>query len=131
MIHLIRKFEINGNEWFVKWVSPENPILIDRTGSWTLGVTDPSQNTVFLSDELSGNLLLRVLLHEMTHVTLWEYRILDSIKLYSKPEYSIEMEELICNVVADYAQHIFFDTYRLLGGKAIFYMPGIIERLVA
>ena len=37
----------------------------------------------------------------------------------------------ICNVVADYAQHIFFETYRLLGGKAIFYMPGIIERLVA
>ena len=73
--------------------------MIDRTGSWTLGVTDPSQNTVFLSDELSGNLLLRVLLHEMTHVTLWEYRILE--------------------------------TYRLLGGKAIFYMPGIIERLVA
>lgn len=105
--------------------------MIDRTGSWTLGVTDPSQNTVFLSDELSGNLLLRVLLHEMTHVTLWEYRILDSIKLYSKPEYSIEMEELICNVVADYAQYIFFETYRLLGGKAIFYMPGIIERLVA
>ena len=80
---------------------------------------------------MSGNLLLRVLLNEMTHGTMWQYRILDSIKLYSKPEYSVEMEELICNVVADYAQHIFFETYRLLGGKAIIYMPGIIESFVA
>ena len=54
-----------------------------------------------------------------------------SLTQYCYPENAIDMEELVCNIVSDYAQYIFMEAYRVLGGQAIFYMPMVLERLVA
>lgn len=125
------KIRINNHSWDIYFVFPEDSILIDRTGNRTIAVTIPKRRSIYLSDTLYGNELVRVLLHEMTHATLWEYGIIEEIKMYCYPEYQIDMEELVCNIVADYAHNIFIEAYRVLGGKAIFYMPKVLERLVS
>lgn len=117
--------------WNIYYVSEDNPVLIDRTGTWTLAVTIPKRRSIYLSDNLFGNQLITVLLHEMTHATLWEFGIINDIRKYCYPENAIDMEELVCNIVADYAQYIFMEAYRVLGGQAMFYMPMVLERLVA
>ena len=122
---------INDHIWNIYYVSEDNPVLIDRTGTWTLAVTIPKRKSIYLSDNLFGNQLITVLLHEMTHATLWEFGIINDIRKYCYPENAIDMEELVCNIVADYAQYIFMEAYRVLGGQAIFYMPMVLERLVA
>ena len=112
-----RYLMVNNHDWKVKFVSPYNPELIDRTGSYTLGVTVPSEHTIYLSNDLYG--------------VLWEYDIISDIHRYSKPKYVIDMEELVCNIVANYGYLIFKSVYESLGGKAIFYIPTIIERMVS
>ena len=49
-----RYLMVNNHDWKVKFVSPYNPELIDRTGSYTLGVTVPSEHTIYLSNDLYG-----------------------------------------------------------------------------
>lgn len=127
----MRSVRINDHIWNIYYVSEDNPVLIDRTGTWTLAVTILKRKSIYLSDNLFGNQLITVLLHEMTHATLWEFGIINDIREYCYPENAIDMEELVCNIVADYAQYIFMEAYRVLGGQAIFYMPMVLERLVA
>lgn len=126
-----RYLVVNNHGWRISFVSPHNPELIDRTGNYTLGVTVPSEHTIYLSNDLYGNELITVFIHEMTHTVLWEYDIISDIHRYSKPKYAVDMEELVCNIVANYGYLIFKSVYESLGGKAIFYIPQIIERMVA
>ena len=76
----VKQFEINGNLWKIKFVKSTSKYLIDRTSTLRVATTDPSLNTIFLSDRISGNFLKKVLIHEMTHVVLWEYDIISRIQ---------------------------------------------------
>lgn len=128
---MISEFFINGHLWRVRHVFPNSKYLVDRTGKITVATTDPNLKTIFLSNNLYGDFLKRVLIHEMTHVVLWEYGIIQRIYLFCKPEYRIDMEEEICNILADYGQKVYQTAYMVLGGEAIFIIPQEIERLVA
>ena len=128
---MLKRFVMNGNLWIVETVPSSSPLLIDRTDEYRVATTDPDLHKIFLSEDLYGSFKKRVLIHEMTHVVLWEYGIIDRIAVYCYPEYRIAMEEEICNVLADYGEMVFRAAYSVLGDEAIRIVPYQMERMVA
>lgn len=128
---MIDEFYMNGLRWRVRFTYPTDPILIDRTLSKTVAVTDPETMTIYLSNKLRGEFLTRVVLHELSHAMMYSYHYLDEIHRYCKKRYWIEMEELIANLIADRAYEIFQRAYDVVGDEAIRFVPYGLERSVA
>lgn len=122
---------MNGYLWHVAYVNKNSSYLIDRTGKLTLATTDPVTRCIYLSNRLSGDKLNRVLLHELGHVTMFSYGLVDYIHHFTKPECWVEAEEWICNFIADYGLMIFSAAFQILGDKAWVYIPYELERLIA
>ena len=66
------EFVVNGTNWTLKWVNPHSHQLHRSDGSRTLGVTDNSVKTIYIADNLSGQMADKVLCHELTHVFAFE-----------------------------------------------------------
>ncbi len=128
---MIDSFYISGDLWHVRFTNPNNPILVDRRNVLTIGVTDPKTMTIYLSNKLRGQLLNRVLIHELGHATLYSTGLLEELHRMVYPEYWIEAEEGLCNFLADYGQQVFGIAYSVLGDQAIKVVPYHLERLVA
>ena len=128
---MIDEFYMNGLHWRIRFVNPNSDILIDRTLSKTVAVTDPETMTIYLSNKLCGGFLTRVVLHELSHAMMYSYHYLDEIHRYCKKRYWIEMEELIANLIANQAKEIFQRAYDVVGDEAIRFVPYELERLVA
>lgn len=122
---------MNGDLWRVKFVHPYSPKLVDRTQNYRVATTDPSTRCIYLSKDLNGDFLNRVLIHELGHATMVSYDLLQIIHQMVYPEYWMEMEEWICNFIADYGLQIFRHVYEILGERAWVYVPQELERLVA
>ena len=90
---MIDEFYMNGLRWKVRFVDPDNDVLIDRTLAKTVGVTDPDTMTIYLSNQLSGSFLNRVLIHELGHCVMYSYNLVNEIHRMCKKRYWIEMEE--------------------------------------
>lgn len=108
-------FAVNGDLWRVALVPDGSERLRDRTGSRCLGCTDPKHMTVWLSDSLSGDMLDRVLLHEIGHCVIWSFDLFGQIRRFARPSKQIEAEEWVCNFAADYGALIFDSARRALG----------------
>ena len=128
---MINGFYMNGDWWSVRWTNPTDPILVDRTNVLTCAVTDPDTMTIYLSNQLSGNFLTTVVLHELSHAMMVSYGYLDIIHKYCKKRYWIDMEELIANLISQQAKEIFERAYDIVGDEAIRFVPYELERLVA
>ena len=128
---MIDEFYMNGLRWRVRFTYPTDPVLVDRTGTLTIGVTDSATMTIYLSNELRGEFLTKVVLHELSHAMMYSYHYLDEIHRYCKKRYWIEMEELIANLIANQAKEIFQRAYDVVGDDAIRFVPYELERLVA
>ena len=128
---MIDEFYMNGLRWRVRFTYPTDPVLVDRTGTLTIGVTDPQTMTIYLSNKLNGEFLTRVVLHELSHAMMYSYHYLDEIHRYCKKRYWIEMEELIANLIADRAYEIFQRAYDIVGDDAIRFVPYMLEQFVA
>ena len=128
---MIDEFYMNGLRWNVRWTKSTDPILVDRTGSLTVAVTDSDSMTIYLSNQLSGSFLNRVLIHELGHCVMYSYGLVNEIHRMCKKRYWIEMEEFCANLLADYGNQIFGLAYAILGNKAIHIVPYEMERLVA
>lgn len=76
---------INGELWAIKRVSPDNPFLVDRTGTMRIATTDPSTRTIYLSSDVNPPLLDRVLLHEVAHAITISHGLLPPLR-HSIPE---------------------------------------------
>lgn len=76
-----------------------NALVMDD-GRATLGVTDKEKMCVFLYAGLRGNLLRKVLMHEIGHVYMFSYGY------YIPPE----QEEFVCSFLDMYADMIVSDT---------------------
>ena len=122
-------FAANGDEWRVERVAWDDPVLIDRTGHLCIGVTDPKTMTIYLADWLEGELLARVLIHEMAHATMWSNGLISELGKMVKPEKRIAAEEWVCNFLADYGMKIYNDAAQVLGGKAIDCIPASLAAL--
>ena len=120
---------MNGSLWRVCFVDNDDPMLVDRTGELTVATTDPTTLRVYISNDLDGSFLTRVLIHELGHCAMFSFGLLDDIHRMVQPRYWIEAEEWICNFIADYGMKIFSTAYRVLGDRAIEIIPYEIERI--
>ena len=129
---MIDEFYMNELRWRVRFTYPTDPVLVDRTGTLTIGVTDSATMTIYLSNKLCGGFLTRVVLHELSHAMMISYGYLEQIHKYCKKRHWVDMEELIANLIANQAKEIFQRAYDIVGDDAIRFVPYIMqERLVA
>lgn len=98
---------MNGCLWRIEFLEPYAEELVDRTGQIRVATTDPLKHTIFLSRALNGDFLKTVLLHELSHAAMVSYSMLNEIHHMVHPRYWIDMEEWICNFLADYGSKIF------------------------
>ena len=124
-------FYMNGYLWTVYFVDPDSDLLVDRTDTKTIATTDPETYCIYLSNALRGDLLNKVLIHELGHCTMISFHLLDDIHRMVKRRYWMEAEEWVCNFIADYGLRIFSTAYRILGDEAWIFIPYELERLVA
>lgn len=122
---------MNGYSWRVCYVDADDPMLVDRTGRVTVATTDPGTLTVYMLRDLDGAFLSRVLIHELGHCAMFSFGLLDDIHRMVHPRYWLEVEEWVCNFIADYGMMIFDTAYAILGDRAIAVVPYEVERLVA
>lgn len=122
---------MNGYLWHVKIVNPYSPKLVDRTGELRVATTDPIDFCVYLSSQLKGDFFTTVLIHELGHCTMISFDLIDYIHKHVSPEYWIDVEEFMCNFIADYGLKIFRTAYKLFGDDALRIVPSEIERYVA
>ena len=128
---MIDEFYMNGLRWRVRFTYPTDPVLVDRTGTLTIGVTDPQSMTIYLSNKLRGEFLTRVVLHELSHAMMISYGYLEQIHGYCKKRHWVDMEELIANLIAQQAKEIFERAYDIVGDEAIRFVPYALERVAA
>lgn len=107
-------FVMNGFVWKVIFTDSNDPALVDRTGLFTLGVTDPLTMSVHISKDLDTQMMTKVLIHELGHCAMVSYGLIDDIHKMVKKRYWIEAEELICNLIANHGEEIFETTYRIV-----------------
>lgn len=124
----MNQFYMNGYLWEVYFVDAYDYMLVDRTNVLRVATTDPVTSRIYLSRELKGEFLNRVLIHELGHCTMFSFRMLTQIHRMVKPKYWIEMEEWICNFIADYGMMIYEACYDILGERAIYIVPRKIEQ---
>ena len=124
-------FVMNGYEWHILRVDPNDPRLVDRTRNVRLATTDPNDLCVYLSNELSGEMLTRVLIHELGHCAIFSYGLEHEIHRFVKRRYWVEAEESICNFLADYGRIIFNRVAEVLGKDAWRVIPLEFDRLIS
>ena len=89
-------FSINNEQWQVKLCSSHHPMLIRSDGSISIGACDDASKTIYLNGNLRGNLLKKVLCHELTHAAMFSYNV----------ELSLEQEEVLAEIIATYGEEI-------------------------
>ena len=87
---------INGIDWFILFVQPNNSRLKRSDGSLALGMCDNNNHRIYINQYLTGNMFKKVLCHEITHAAMFSYKI----------NLTIEQEELIANFIATYGEEI-------------------------
>lgn len=128
---MLREFVMNGDFWHVRFTSPRNPVLVDRTHTLTVAVTDPETMTIYLADNLYGGFLQKVLIHELSHAAMYSYDLVSEIHRMCKKKYWIPMEEFCANLIANYGSEVFGIAYSVLGNQAIHIVPYHLERMIA
>lgn len=113
-------FFVNGYLWRIKRVPYASPMLIEKTGT----------RTVYLLDTLEGSFFTTVLLHELGHVVMFSYGLLDDVHRAVSRHLWIDAEEWVCNFIADYGLQIFQIASTVLGEEAWSFIPYELERLV-
>lgn len=89
-------FKINGEEWRIISVPPDNIQLKRIDGGYTIGMCDDNLKTIFVATGLPTTLLKKVLCHEIVHAAMFSYNV----------ELTLEQEELIADLIATYGKEI-------------------------
>lgn len=103
---MIGPIVINGDVWRPQVVDPGDPRLRDRTGSARIATTDPSTRRVYLSRDLRGPFLDRVLLHEAAHCAMISYGLLEGLHRIVPECAWVDVEEWACNFLANYGGEV-------------------------
>jgi hypothetical protein len=108
---------MNGDLWRVQFVSPHDNVLIDRTRNRTLAVSDYSTGVISIANNLHGEFLNRVFIHELGHCVMFSYGLLPELHRMVKKRYWVDAEEFVCNILADYGQFVIRTTRDILGNQ--------------
>jgi hypothetical protein len=98
-------FLINGEYWAILSVPSTHFKLKRSDGSYTIGVCDDNDKIIYLSNQLHGHFLKKVLCHEITHAAMFSYNI-----------YLTTMqEEIVADIMATYGNEIINITEQMFG----------------
>lgn len=89
-------FIINGEIWYIEYVPANDIILLRPDGVWTVGMCDDITKTIYLSEELYGDFLKKVLAHEITHAAMFSYDVF----------LTYDQEELVADLIATFGEEI-------------------------
>lgn len=112
----LAEFKMGKLTWHILTVSPNDAMLVDRTGRLRLATTDPMTKCIYLSERLGGEMLRHVLIHELAHCVIVSYGYLEDIHKLTKKRYWVESEEWICNIIANHSKEVLGIANDILGG---------------
>lgn len=98
-------FYINGTNWRVVFVKPNSEAIRRTDGSYSVGTTDANTHEIYLNENLHGDFLKKVFIHEVCHAICISYEIY----------LPIEQEELLCDFVATYGKEVLDIVEMMLG----------------
>ena len=96
-------FNINNINWKLAFVAPDFPLLRRQNGEFTIGACDNLTRTIYISNILHGNLLKKVLCHQITHAAMFSYNV----------DLSIEQQELVADLISTYGDQIIYITNKI------------------
>ena len=96
-------FIINDIYWKLAFVPPDFPLLQRTNGDFTIGACDNLTRTIYINEKLQGQLLKKVLCHQITHAAMFSYNI----------DLTIEQEELVADLISTYGEEIINVTNRI------------------
>lgn len=111
----MRPFVINGDVWRVIRVPAGDPSIIDRTDTPRLAVTDATNKTVYVRDDLMPPLLDRVMLHEVAHAITVSWGLLPQVRSDAIRGDIIGVEEWAAQLVENHAMEAVQAARRALG----------------
>lgn len=98
---------INGENWLLLFVEPNDPILYIKDGKYTLGVTIPFWKRIYIANDLYGDLLRGVIAHEVSHAEFSSRGLI--VPIY--------IEEILADILSDNI----LDTYTQTNNICRFY----------
>lgn len=96
-------FLINNVYWKLAFVPPDYPLLQKWNGDYTIGACDSLTRTIYINQLLQGDLLKKVLCHQITHAAMFSYNV----------SLSIEQEELVADLISTYGDEIVYITNKI------------------
>lgn len=96
-------FNINGYWWDIKLVSRNHPEIRRNDNSIALASCNANTQTIYISEEVPGYKLKKVLCHEITHAAMFSYDV----------DMTVEQEELVADLIATYGAEIIEVTNRI------------------
>ena len=96
-------FLINGTYWKVAFVDSNFPLLQRPDGEFSIGACDNLTRTIYLNQYLSGDVLKKVLCHELTHAAMFSYGVI----------LTIQQEQLIADLISTYGEEIIYTTNKI------------------
>ena len=89
-------FTINGEQWWIVLVMPYDVALLMPNGDFALGACSDATKTIYISNELHGEIFEQVLCHELVHASMFAYNIM----------LEHHEEELIAEIVSIFGEEI-------------------------
>ena len=89
--------------WKLAFVYPDFPLLRRMSGEYSIGACDNLTRTIYINETLSGDLLKKVLCHEITHAAMFSYNV----------SLTIEQEEIIADIISTYGEQIVYITNKV------------------
>ncbi len=94
---------INGEDWYIKFVSEYYPLLYRSDGSLSIASCDDNTKTIYINNQLTGPFFKKVLCHELTHAAMFSYNV----------DLTLEQEELLADLIATYGEEIIHITNKV------------------
>lgn len=96
-------FLINNVYWKLAFVTPDYPLLRRLNGEFTIGACDNLTRTIYINEFLQGDLLKKVLCHEIVHAAMFSYNV----------DLTIEQEQLVADLISTYGEEIVYITNKI------------------
>ena len=94
---------INGEDWAICLVPPEDPALCTSICDCALGVCDDNDKTIYILKDLPWEKMRKVLCHEIVHAAMFSYNV----------DLDYYIEEIVADIIATYGDQITSETDRM------------------
>lgn len=89
-------FKINNIIWDLEFVDPNDKKLMRSDGTYSVGCTDANDYTIYISNNVSGKFLQKIITHELCHAYMISYDVY----------MPIYVEEQLCSIMTTYGKQI-------------------------